>query len=598
MKRFASAALCVLLSVSSTAQTTRSDVPLLRVNSRVVVVDVVVTDRQGNAVHNLPAGVFTVTEDNNPQKITRFSEHTGTTAPPPIPPQPKNGPGVFSNVVSLAPDTPLTVVVLDTLNTPFTDQAYARSQLESFVKKLKPGSNIAIMSITTRLNLLQGFTSDPAVLQAALKRGKTMRMSPLRGDAFSSGDDFFADQPTAGGLSSSISSMMGNGEQQATQLRMRQQYTADAFNQLARFLSAYPGRKNVIWFSGAFPVTQLPTGDGGGSDPFAGVVDFTSEMQDTSYAMSLAQIAVYPVDVRGVIASPIFSAANGGSSFRNGGQTLNAVSNFNTRVADEQMTMRQIAEDTGGKAYVNNNDLAGAVNKAMNDGSNFYTIDYVPADHQLDGQYHTIKVALQAPGYNLSYRRGYVASIDKATKRAVKGKAVGANGTPELTPMKIAMQHGAPSLMQVAYRVRFSPVGNEPGGAMQQSLAPGNSADPKLKGPYRQYEITYAIDAHTLSMPVGKDGKRSLRIEYTALVYGEDSTLRTAVSNEVTAQLTPQEFNNILRDGLQLHAQISVPAKGENYIRTGVLDQKSNNIGTLEVDAAQLRTLTPVASLQ
>src|SRR3569833_2848174 len=100
--------------------------------------------------------------------------------------------------------------------------------------------------------------------------------------------------------------------------------------------------------------------------------------------------------------------------------------------------------------------------------------------------------------------------------------------------MKLAMQLGSPSLMQVAYRERFSPMGTELGGSLQQTLAPDNTSDPKLKPPFRNYEITYAVDAHTLAAPLGKDGKRKMRVEYNALVYGEDGTLQTATGNTIT----------------------------------------------------------------
>lgn len=152
--------------------------------------------------------------------------------------------------------------------------------------------------------------------------------------------------------------------------------------------------------------------------------------------------------------------------------------------------------------------------------------------------------------------------------------------------------------MQVAYRARFTPMGTDPGGSLQQTLAQGNTSDPKLKPPFRNYEITYAIDAHTIAAPLGKDGKRHIRVEYVALVYGEDATLQTAVSNELQGAMTEAEYKQVLKNGLQIHQQLSVPAKGESYIRTGVHDQTANTIGTMEIDAAALKSVPAVASLR
>ncbi len=76
-----------------------------------------------------------------------------------------------------------------------------------------------------------------------------------------------------------------------------------------------------------------------------------------------------------------------------------------------------MAEQTGGRAFLNTNGLAQAVASAINDGSNFYTITYSPADTRFDGAFRKVDLKLQGPragqGLTLAYRHGYFA-IDPA----------------------------------------------------------------------------------------------------------------------------------------------------------------------------------------
>ena len=69
-------------------------------------------------------------------------------------------------------------------------------------------------------------------------------------------------------------------------------------NALAHYLSGFPGRKNLIWFSGSFPFSVLPNADI--PDPFAVMGDLSEEFRDTTSLLTRSQVAVYPVDARGL----------------------------------------------------------------------------------------------------------------------------------------------------------------------------------------------------------------------------------------------------------------------------------------------------------
>jgi hypothetical protein len=153
----------------SQPQQDSSGVSTIREFSNLVVVDVVVSDAQGNPIHGLSKEAFALTEDSKEQTIRHFEEHTAVPAPDVmITPVPKLPPGLFTNKAPAPANGPVNVLLLDYLNTPVSAQPYARKQLQDYLDKAPPGTRIAIFGLTTQLSLLQGFTSDMSVLKKAL----------------------------------------------------------------------------------------------------------------------------------------------------------------------------------------------------------------------------------------------------------------------------------------------------------------------------------------------------------------------------------------------------------------------------------------------
>ena len=152
------------------SQPTEPPVPTIRVNTHLVLVDVVVTDKSGKRVQGLKAEDFTLQEKGKNQKISIFTsaaENKQAAAP-------KLPPGIYSNKPEYrSPGGPVVVILLDAVNTPFKDQAYARQQMLEFVRnQYKPGQKTAVLTLTGALGVLQDFTDDPDVLLAALKSYK------------------------------------------------------------------------------------------------------------------------------------------------------------------------------------------------------------------------------------------------------------------------------------------------------------------------------------------------------------------------------------------------------------------------------------------
>ena len=185
------------------------------------------------------------------------------------------------------------------------------------MKHVPPGTRIAIFGLADHLYMLQGFTSDPRQLEAMLGAVKSGRTSVLQGNS-ATNTRALADaveDPSAGTAASSSGSALMNDNVETfleqigvSQTSMRIQETIEAFDLLGHWLVNFPGRKNLIWFSGAFPL---------GIDPTVSIQnnnDITGEDSDEFRAMTnlltRAQVSVYPVDPRGASANSAFSAGS------------------------------------------------------------------------------------------------------------------------------------------------------------------------------------------------------------------------------------------------------------------------------------------------
>src|SRR5277367_4290157 len=237
---------------------------VFQANARIVVLDVAVSGKNHRPLTGLHQQDFLLIEDGQAQTISNFEEHSGNT--------PASGtavgtleatPDVYTNTPPLAPTDSVTVLVLDSLNTPIEDQANLRVQVTKYLKKQSSGPRrpIAIFTLTSRLIFVQGFTDDPAQLSAALNgRSHTVQSSHLLVNSAEKA----ANQETVDALyevhavdaAKAMEQFIANqGVERST---ARAQLTLAALQQLARYLAGFPGRKNVIWFSGSFPVVLFP----------------------------------------------------------------------------------------------------------------------------------------------------------------------------------------------------------------------------------------------------------------------------------------------------------------------------------------------------
>ena len=566
------------VSAQTTAAPDKSPSPTLHATARLVIVDVAVTDNHGDPVKGLTQSDFRVIEDKTPQTIRNFEEHTsiadvGPAAGPPL----KLEPGVFTNSFAAPVNSEVNVLMLDMINTPMMDQSFVRGQLLKYLATAKPGSRIAIFGLTTKLVMLQGFTADTDLLRRAVERSHPVA-SPLLAEKVGGREDIVSSELAGIEAQLSVSPQMAQAiaEFGATEVNSdiagRVQATLHALNQLARYLSGIPGRKNLLWFSESFPVDflpqmSLPTG-GTALSPFAGEAAWASQYRETVNLLAQSRIAVYPVDARGLMPSPPL----GESSVK----YQRSVSN---ELFETHSSMFDMAEQTGGKAFVNTNGLAQAVEKVVDAGSNYYTLAYTPTDSKSHGEYRGIRVQLNGSNYKLAYRRGYYADTKPAT--------------PSLRDaMKSVALFAAPPSTQIPFYARVQPLPPE----AEAAVAPGEVAPSRTeleKGHFVRYGVEYSVDPRGLSISTAADGSHHGHLEFVVLAYDPEGRKINSDVKTVQANWNGSQFNLAQQQGVRYEQEIGVPAKGEYTLRVVIHDLQNGKMGSLDVPLAQLKGLAP-----
>jgi VWFA-related protein len=602
----------LLLSVPVLAQaplqtqpTAQSAAPVtIRAQAKLVAVDVVVTDKDRHPVHDLKQSDFTVLENRQPQSINSFAEFK-VTPPPPVVKLPPMPPGYFTNDTPRPTSKAVNILLLDALNTPITDQNYLHQQLLEFLKKTPPGSNTAIFGLSTKLVMLQGFSTDPEVLKNALIKQTSKASKNLNDVIGGNGTPDTADDVNTamdGALSTAQVAALQSwmDMQQSFQTMVRVKDTLDAMNVLAHWLATIPGRKNLIWFSGSFPLQVMPDVSDNPTDPFAGDDDAEAEYAETKDLLARAQIAVYPIDARGLQVAPSAGGALAGTSgvrmpTGRGAPLADPTTRFALANFDEHQTMQRLADDTGGKAFFNTNGLVDAMARAIDDGSSFYTLTYTPTDTSKKGDFRKVEIKLAQQGYTLEYRKGYYADTPNAAVAKVDPLAASTTLATVSSPSIVkAMVHGVPGATQVLYKLRVLPTYN----AQEDSVAPGNifneANKPEFKGPFRRYSVDFAVVPIYLSFLKTPDGKYHTNVAFVSIVYDRDGQLVNRIARAVPATLSEEQYQHVMQKGFPFHQEISVPLKGDFTIRTGVHDIRSNKIGATEVPLSLVKSLPPV----
>jgi VWFA-related protein len=482
-----------------------------RTTTRLVILDLVATDAQGRTISDLKPEEVQILENGKEQTKRDFSF---------LQPNPEQAaqqvnlhlpPDVYTNVRQYKGNSSYNIILLDVLNTSFPNLAYAHDQLLKYLDNAPPNQPTAIFALGNKLWLLHDFTTDHQALKESIRKFKGQGSQLVT----TSPDDDKAYK-----RKSTLTTMGAD----------RVWTTLDAFRSMARIMSAYRGRKNLIWISESFVVDTMPN-----MEPRRGPLfmdEYSREVEQMSDALMEAQIAIYPIDPAGLSGDPFRPMLN-----RYGAQS----------------SLREMAERTGGKAFMNRNDLDLGIRSSIDDGSSYYTTSYTPANKTWDGRMRKIEIKTTRPGVKLRYRQGYYAvdpSILPGTKKEVKQTSI---------DFAQALDPDLPISTGLLFQARVLP--------------PSETTHNKVL-------VKFAVDPHMVAFDKKEDGLEHAEVSCIAWAFPVKGKPTGSGGGTVNAKLDAETFKKVMQSALPCSQSLDL-VPGNYMLRLGVIDQLSKRIGAL-----------------
>lgn len=334
------------------------------VESQLVVLDVVVTDDKGSVVTDLSRDDFTVYENGTPQSLRNFDsparEKEKLLSLPEKARKDKNGNDDWS-------DAPLTILVIDELNTPFEETAFSRYEVDRYLKAqpaLLKQPTIALWLNDGGFHpVVPSFTRDRNALMSAVDSHKASQ----------------ADKLARGAMVEQLSASLS------------------ALQQMAVFSRGNKGSKQIIWIGRSFPGVDSTNLDKAQNELLNKAVSSTLNLLMASRAV------VYAID-------PTVNMAER-TDFISNIQSPGSIVPF---AADDpfahSFSFMGFVGQTGGKYFFGRNDMSNEIMETIDRGTSFYSLSYVPSEPIQDGKYRKIDIRLSNPKLHIQAKGGYYPS--------------------------------------------------------------------------------------------------------------------------------------------------------------------------------------------
>lgn len=379
-----------LLAVAALAQ----EPATFKASSNLVVVNVTVRDKSGKLIENLKKEDFTLYEDDKAQSLTVFEVEKLSSEPLPAPVQQlktRDGSAAPAPAPAEKPDTRpsfkdrrLLAFFFDMSSMQPAEQIRAKDAALSFLdKNMTAADLVTILSYSNKLNVVEEFTDDRERLRLAIQKFRIGESSELAVDGATGaeeGDDsgsFVADETEFN---------VFNTDRKLT-----------ALETAAKQLGVFSEKKALVYFSSGVGRTGTEN---------------DSQLRSTVNAAIKANVAFYPIDARGLIATPLGGDASTASPKGTGIFTGSTQKGTRDKINNQQETLDTLASDTGGKALLDSNDLTLGIQAAQKDISTYYLLGYYSTNPAEDGRFRKIRVKLNNPAISakLDFRPGYYAN--------------------------------------------------------------------------------------------------------------------------------------------------------------------------------------------
>ncbi len=487
--------------------------PIFRVNSNLVIVDITVKDKSGNLIPNLKQDDFTIYEDGKQQKISVFDfQELGMEPEPPeeltladelkLPEKPK------TEIMSPTPgqlhykDKRLMVFYLDFSSMGISEQLRAQDAALDYLQKyITKDDLVAIILYTSTPIVETNFTDDREVLTNIIRQLPIGEASELAGLA-DTGDDNGQDTGAAFVADESEFNVYNTDK------------SLNAIGQIAKMLKSFPEKKALIYFSAGVTRTGMEN---------------EAQLEATENLAQKANMAIFPIDTRGLMADPPGGSASKAGSRGAGIYNGSAYNSQRSGVNASQDTLNSLAADTGGKMFVDNNNIAAGIQGVQKAMSSYYLLGYYSSDVKEDGKYRkiTYKLNSRIAGAKLEGREGYYAdknwqAMNGEDKEYQLTQALGSGDPVTDIPMVLQVDY-----FRVSPTAYFVPVSIRVPGSAVAIAQKGGAAKTQLDFAGQVQDETHAAVGNVRdNVPVTLDGANAERATKGTYQYDAGFTLQ------------------------------------------------------------------------
>lgn len=520
--------------------------PTFTSHTSLVLVPVVVHNKSGAHVPGLKLEDFTVYQDGKEQTLASAEEISGPASKPPAT---AAAPGDFTNQGATDPAAQqLTIIAVDTINTPFLDQTHAREALVRYLLKEQGRSPVALLKMYPGgVSLVFDFTTDPEIVRAGLTEA-------LKGGFHSMQDSQAVEPPRdmkafakqmSQGESWQIRKMideLAEARSDSARQRTAVQETLEALQHIASVYAGLPGRKSLLWVTAGFPL-QVDL------DQEATPGSVTWLYERTFQQLNSANIAVYPVSAKGMdvamteMADPSFRRGNLAEADPSAkGQGTNDID-----TAARLATLETVASVTGGQAFHQSNNLPEAFRRAAEDSSSYYMLSYYLDRDKTRPGWHKLRVKTARSGTTVRSRSGFLTTAPGAVPEPATGELLAAVNSPM-------------DYIGLPLTVRWRAITAKPGTSV------------------REVGCEIVLPADTIAVDAVQNNHMTL--EFVAVARDPGGTITAKFSQQVSQDLKPETMASIEAHGLIYHNILQLPP-GLYQVRFVVRDAESGRIGSV-----------------
>ena len=554
---------------------------IVRVTTSLIQTDVVVLDKNDQAIDDLTLADFKVFENGKKQDL-QFIEFVKSSTEP----RSEGTLDIGGKPVEVEVSRNLTAkdlrrvfaFVIDDLTIPFEDIATVRKMLTDFVdNKMQQGDLVAIVRVVGGKGLFQQFTADKVILRRAISQ-ITAQLHPYSafnnltsGGAINTQLAQAAAQEAASFPADAISASNGNldASEDGTVKGLRALATLVTASDVIDSMKLLPGRKNLMLLSGGLPIFESSPQQitiGGApvtvqeSHLYFGSVNYL--MRQLTDRASRAGVVINTMDVRGLKAqrgvarftdpgneatSALFGGATGGGAGVFGrGPSPGMFDNLALDTMSGHQGLQLLADATGGVSAVNTDNFSGALDKVLARNS-YYLLAYRPGE-PFDGKFHKLEIKVNRPGARVYSRIGYYARADEAARSLTKEQTIVRAARSPLARRDIAVA-----------------------GILQYRFTPDNQAD---------IDVNLAIDANNLDFQQAADGRYHATFDVVAFLIDSLGRSKDGFSQTISSNFTPEEYKAALANGISFTGHAGLPP-GHYQLRVVVSEAGTGKLGTV-----------------